>query len=104
MLKKRLLDGFIIRPWIIDLVRRLRVQGIYLGKDKRDASLFTDIAVMLALPSSALLFVDDNSDNVIQAQIAGLQTIHYVDKNSFLAEMEKLMEKSGFILLCTARI
>ena len=64
----------------------------YLGKGKRDVSLFTDIAAKLALPPSALLFVDDNPDNVARARNAGLQAIHYVDRQRFLAEMEKLLD------------
>ncbi|MFC1589631.1 HAD family hydrolase [Pseudomonadota bacterium] len=121
-LTKRILDGFIIRPWMIELVRQLRVQGVitgilsdqtdwldrldekdhfyeafdhvfnsyYLGKGKQDPSLFTDIAAVLALPPSAILFVDDNVDNVARARAAGLQAIHYVDRDSFMAEMECL--------------
>ena len=121
-LTKRILDGFIIRPWMIELVRQLRVQGVitgilsdqtdwldrldekdhfyeafdhvfnsyYLGKGKRDPSLFTEIAAVLALPASAILFVDDNADNVARARAAGLQAIHYVDRDSFMAEMECL--------------
>lgn len=121
-LSKRILDGFIIRPWMIELVHRLRAQGYitgilsdqthwldwlnekdhfydafdhifnsyYLGKGKRDPSLFTDVAAALALPPSALLFVDDNIENVERARDAGLQAIQYVDRNGFMSEMEKL--------------
>lgn len=119
-LTKRILDGFVIRPWMIELVRRLRVQGYitgilsdqtdwldrldekyrfseafdhifnsyYLGKGKQDPSLFTDIAAVLALPPSTILFVDDNAENVARARAAGLQAILYVDRESFTAEMD----------------
>lgn len=122
VLTKRILDGFVIRPWIIERVRRLREQGYitgilsdqtnwldwldeqyhfsdafdyifnsyYLGKGKQDPSLFTDVAAVLALPPSALLFVDDNADNASRARGEGLQTILYVDRDSFTVEMEKL--------------
>lgn len=122
VLTKRILDGFVIRPWIIERVRRLREQGYitgilsdqtnwldwldeqyhfsdafdyifnsyYLGKGKQDPSLFTDVAAVLALPPSALLFVDDNADNVSRARGEGLQSILYVDRDSFTVEMEKL--------------
>lgn len=121
-LTTRILDGFIIRPWMIEQVRRLRelgyVTGVlsdqtdwldrldekyhfsevfdhvfnsyYLGKGKQDPSLFTDIAVTLKLPPSAILFVDDNADNLARAQAAGYQSIHYVERDSFIAEIEKL--------------
>jgi len=122
VLTKRILDGFVIRPWIMERVRRLREQGFitailsdqtnwldwldeqyhfsdafdhifnsyYLGKGKQDPSLFTDVAAILALPPSDLLFVDDNADNVARAQSRGLQTIHYVDRDSFIVEMKKM--------------
>ncbi len=121
-LTKRILDGFIIRPWMIELVRELRAQGVitgilsdqtdwldrldekdhfsdafdhvfnsyYLGKGKQDPSLFTDITAVLALPASAILFVDDNPDNVARARAGGLQAIHYVDRESFFDEMQRL--------------
>lgn len=120
VLTKRILEGFVIRPWMVELVRRLRAQGYitgilsdqtdwldrldeqyhfseafdhifnsyYLGKGKQEPSLFTDIAAVLALPPSAILFVDDNAENVVRARAAGLQAILYVDRESFTAEME----------------
>ena len=113
-LTKRILDGFIIRPWMIELVQGLHERGYitgilsdqtdwldrldekyhfsdvfdhifnsyYMGKGKQDPSLFTDIAASLALPPSAILFVDDNADNVARARGAGLQVIEYVDRDS----------------------
>lgn len=119
-LTKRILDGFIIRPWMIELVRQLRVQGVitgilsdqtdwldrlderdhfyeafdhvfnsyYLGKGKQDPGLFTEITAVLALPPSAILFVDDNAGNVARARGAGLHAIHYVDRDSFMLEIE----------------
>lgn len=118
-LSARILDGFVIRPWIIELIRCLRDQGFitgilsdqtdwldrldekyhfsrvfdrifnsyYLGKGKRDPSLFTDIAAALALPPSAILFVDDDADNVARAHAAGMQAIHYVDRPGLIAEL-----------------
>lgn len=120
-LTKRILDGFILRPWMIELVCQLRAQGVitgilsdqtdwldrldqrdhfyqafdhvfnsyYLCKGKQDASLFTDIAEVLALPASAILFVDDNAGNVARARDAGMQAIHYVGRDSFMAELER---------------
>ena len=113
-LTKRILDGFIIRPWMIELVRGLRERGYitgilsdqtdwldrldekyhfsdafdhifnsyYMGKGKQDPSLFTDIAATLALAPSAILFVDDNADNVARACEMGFQAIQYVDRES----------------------
>jgi len=79
VLTARILDGFVLRPWMLELVERLRAQGYvtgilsdqtdwldrlnrryhfyrlfdrvynsyYLGKGKRDASLFTDVLAYL---------------------------------------------------------
>ena len=119
ILTKRILGGFVIRPWMIELVRRLRDQGYitgilsdqsdwldrldekyqfkdefdhifnsyYLGKGKQDPSLFAEIAAALGLPSSVILFVDDNAGNVARARAAGMQAIHYVDRESCTEEL-----------------
>lgn len=55
----------------------------YLGKGKRDVTLFHDIAVRLALPPASLLFVDDLVSNVERARAAGWQAIVYEDRASF---------------------
>jgi putative hydrolase of the HAD superfamily len=120
LLTRRILDGFMLRPWMLELVQRLREQGYitgilsdqtdwldklddkqhfsrvfdhifnsyYLGKGKRDISLFKDVATTLDLPPAALLFIDDNADNVARAKAAGWQTIHYVDHENFLHELQ----------------
>lgn len=66
----------------------------YLGKGKRAPSLFDDIATRLALPPAALLFVDDNAQNVARARSAGWQGIDYVDQQSFLVELQQSLEES----------
>ena len=62
----------------------------YLGKGKQDVTLFTDVAADLGMPVASILFIDDDAGNVERAQAAGLQTIHYVDQQSFIADLEKL--------------
>ncbi len=116
VLTAKLLSGFIIRPWMLDLVAQLRAQGCitgilsdqtdwldrldaqyhfyhlfdrvynsyYMGKGKHDPSLFDDVAVDLGLPVSAILFIDDNLDNVQRARASGMQGIQYIDRESFL--------------------
>jgi putative hydrolase of the HAD superfamily len=114
-LTRRILDGFVVRPWMIEHVRRLGRRGIvtgilsdqthwldeldrrdhffgefrrvynsfHLGKGKRDASLFSDVAEDLRLAASAVLFIDDDAGNVRRARDAGFRTIHYTDRQSF---------------------
>lgn len=125
-LTKRILDGFVIRPRMIELVRELHTHGYvtgilsdqthwldelddryhfsqafdhiynsyYLGKGKRDVSLFTDVARDLGFPPSALLFIDDDTSNVARAQEVGYQVIRFVDQAAFIAVLDrKLFEK-----------
>jgi putative hydrolase of the HAD superfamily len=124
-LTKRILDGFLIRPWMLELVHQLRAHGYitgilsdqtdwldwldnkyhfsdafdhifnsyYLGKGKRDPGLFTEIATRLGLMPSAILFVDDNTDNVARARAEGWQAIHYIDQDSFIAELKKHIDE-----------
>ena len=119
-LTDRILDGFVVRPWMLELAERLRAQGYitgilsdqtdwldrldgryhfyrlfdpiynsyYLGKGKRDPSLFRDVAVDLGLSPSAILFIDDNPDNVARAAAMGLRAIRYVDREGFMQALQ----------------
>jgi len=114
-LTTRILEGFIVRPWMLELVQQLRAKGYvtgilsdqtdwldrldaryhfyrlfepvynsyYLGKGKRDPSLFTDVAADLGLAPAAILFIDDNPGNVARAEAMGLKTILYRDRPGF---------------------
>lgn len=123
-LSQRILDGFILRPWMIQLVKRLHAEGYvtgilsdqthwldwleerdhffsvfdhifnsyYLGKGKRDVSLFKDISVILGLSAEEILFIDDSEENVTRAREAGWQVIHYTDKESFLDIINSMLK------------
>jgi putative hydrolase of the HAD superfamily len=122
-LSKCILDGFLLRPWMIALVERLRglgyVTGIlsdqtywldaldardrffqafdhvfnsyYLGKGKREASLFAEVARDLGLPPAAILFVDDDAGNVARARAAGLHAIRFADRRDFEFRLEAML-------------
>jgi putative hydrolase of the HAD superfamily len=128
-LTTKLLSGFIIRPWILDLVARLRAQGCitgilsdqtewldrldaqhhfyrlfdrvynsyYLGKGKHDPSLFSDVAADLDLPTEAVLFIDDNADNVERARAVGMKVIQYIDRESFLEAIAAAIGQAQFL-------
>jgi putative hydrolase of the HAD superfamily len=64
----------------------------YLGKGKRDPSLFADVAADLGLPASALLFVDDDLGNVNRAREAGWEAMLFTDPHSAIAELERLLQ------------
>jgi putative hydrolase of the HAD superfamily len=119
-LTDRILAGFAIRPWMIELVRGLRRDGLvpgilsdqthwldaldarshffeafdhvynsfHLGKGKRDATLFSDVASDLGLAPAAILFVDDDAGNVARAQAMGLQTIRFLNRPDFESRLQ----------------
>ena len=123
VLTQRILEGFVLRGWLIQLVRQLHQQGYitgilsdqmhwldwlnardhfyqyfdhvfnsyYMGKGKRDPDLFSDISERLALSPAEILFIDDIENNVIRAQAAGWQSIHYVDKATLLEKLHGLL-------------
>jgi putative hydrolase of the HAD superfamily len=123
-LSERILAGFVVRPAMIDQVRRWRGHGLvtailsdqthwldeldrrygfydafdriynsyYLGKGKRDPSLFADVAADLGLPPAALLFIDDDPGNVERARRAGLQAIRFIDQDDCSTAIEALLD------------
>lgn len=60
----------------------------YLGKGKRDPSLFTDVLADLNLPAAAVVFIDDDAGNVDRARAMGLNAIQYIDRQGFEAALE----------------
>jgi putative hydrolase of the HAD superfamily len=69
----------------------------YLGKGKRDPSLFNDVSVDLGLPSGAILFVDDDAGNVARAREAGLQAIVFSDQAQLISALQDRL--TGFRFL-----
>ena len=63
--------------------------SFYLGKSKRDATLFDDIALKLKVLQKKILFVDDHPGNIGRAEKKGYHTILYINREGFLEEMEK---------------
>lgn len=123
-LTERILSGFVLRPRMLALTRRLRAAGFitgilsdqthwledldrrspfladfdrvynsyYLGKGKRDPTLFRDVAADLGLEPSRVLFIDDNAGNCERARCAGMRALIYRSQ----AELEAwLNEQAG---------
>jgi putative hydrolase of the HAD superfamily len=61
-----------------------------LGKSKRDPAIFADVARIIGLRPSQILFVDDNAQHIRRASGAGLRTIHFTGIEDFRSELEKL--------------
>lgn len=126
-LKAEIFSGFVLRSWMIDLVKKLKSQNIivgilsdqtdmidrlnsqfdfyrwfdhvfnsyYLGKGKRDISLFDDVAHTLKTEADRILFIDDDPGHVDRARQKGWKAIHYVDRESFEKDFEKIMPMRG---------
>lgn len=59
----------------------------YLGKTKKDPSIFSDVACHLGLRPEEILFIDDSPGNIQRARMVGLRTILYVSYESFIADL-----------------
>jgi putative hydrolase of the HAD superfamily len=126
-LKAEIFSRFVLRNWMIDLVKKLKSENIivgilsdqtdmidkldeqfnfyrwfdhvfnsfYLGKGKRDISLFDDIAQTLKTNPGRILFIDDDSGHVDRARQKGWNAIHYIDRESFEQDFEKIVPMNG---------
>lgn len=63
----------------------------HLGKGKRDPSLFDELARFLKTEPRRILFVDDDPGHVERARQKGWQAIHYLDRDSFCAEIREIL-------------
>ena len=63
----------------------------YLGKTKRDASVFDDAVRSLGVEASAALLVDDNPAHVQRAVSRGLSTHLFLSVSRLKAELERLV-------------
>jgi len=126
-LKAEITSRFVLRNWMIDLVKKLKSKNIivgilsdqtdmidrlneqfdffrwfdhvfnsyYLGKGKRDISLFDDIAQRMKTEPDRMLFIDDDPGHVDRARQKGWKAIRYVDRVSFEKDFEKIMQMRG---------
>ena len=122
-LRNEIFSRFILRDWMIDLVRKLKSENIivgilsdqtdmldrlneqfdfyrwfdhifnsyYLGKGKRDISLFDDIAEAVKTNPDRILFIDDDPGHVNRARQKGWKAIQYVDRESFEKALEMIV-------------
>ena len=122
-LRNEIFSRFILRDWMIDLVRKLKSENIivgilsdqtdmldrlneqfdfyrwfdhifnsyYLGKGKRDISLFDDIAEAVKTNPDRILFIDDDPGHVNRARQKGWKAILYVDRESFEMDLKKIV-------------
>ncbi|MEW6327566.1 MAG: HAD family phosphatase [Thermodesulfobacteriota bacterium] len=63
----------------------------YLGKGKKDLTIFEDVIRALGVSPPEALFVDDHQGNIERASHRGLKTIFYQDYDLFLAELQQIL-------------
>ena len=122
-LRSEVLSRFLVRPWAIELVRKLRLRGYltallsdqtdwleqldrrqgflkefdrvfvscYLGKGKRDATLFDDVMALLELPPGQAVFIDDAPGNIDRARSRGLHGLLYTDRANLESALQPLL-------------
>jgi putative hydrolase of the HAD superfamily len=64
--------------------------SFHLGKTKQDPTTFTDTLQALKVDGKQTLFVDDNIGHIDRAAAAGLQTHHFIDRDSFVKKLKEL--------------
>lgn len=70
----------------------------HVGKGKRDASLFDDIAKLLKTSPRRILFIDDDPGHVERARKKGWNAILYKDRDSFQKEIASHLSTNGINL------
>jgi putative hydrolase of the HAD superfamily len=65
----------------------------YLGKGKRDPTIFDDAVRALDVAPRSALFLDDDEGNVRRAAGRGLQAIRFRDEGSFLDGLRHLLSR-----------
>ncbi|MEW5949107.1 MAG: HAD family phosphatase [Thermodesulfobacteriota bacterium] len=63
----------------------------YLGKGKKDLTIFDDVIRTLGISPPETLFVDDHPGNIERASHRGLKTILYRDQAPFLIELVQIL-------------
>ena len=122
-LRNEIFSRFILRDWMIDLVNKLKSNGIKvgilsdqtdlleeldkkydffrlfnyifssyrLGKGKRDASLFDDVARAVNVEPDRILFIDDDPGHVNRARQKGWKAMLYIERAGFQKELEEIL-------------
>jgi HAD superfamily hydrolase (TIGR01509 family) len=59
-----------------------------LGISKKDPKGYLVVAEKLGVKPNEILFIDDTLGNIETAQMAGLQTIHFISNSAFFNELQ----------------
>lgn len=66
--------------------------GIKLGISKKDSGSYITITSDLGLQSEEMLFIDDSSENILEAQKAGLTTVQYLNNEQVIEEIKTKLQ------------
>ncbi len=66
--------------------------SFYLGKGKREPSVFLDTVQALGVEPGQALLIDDNPGNIARAAAMGLQTLLFENQESCLAQLGRLTD------------
>ena len=64
----------------------------YLGKGKRDPTLFDEVIATLTIKPSEAIFIDDNPENVRRAQSRGLHGVRYGNTGEMIRVLAALLD------------
>jgi putative hydrolase of the HAD superfamily len=93
LLSTEILQRFVLRPYMLELVRTIRI-SYRLGKGKRDASLFDDVAADLDLSPARIVFIDDNHGNIERACSRGMNGVEFTSDKECLVRLEAMLDQS----------
>jgi putative hydrolase of the HAD superfamily len=119
-LRAQILSRFVLRDWMLDLVRELKgrvrlgilsdqtdwldelnarddffrhfeviFNSYHMGKGKHDPTHFIDVLRRLALHGPQVLFIDDSEGHCLRARQAGMEVIHYEERDAFLRDLAR---------------
>lgn len=77
----------------IDSVFSGILSALDFGLQKSDSNVYRAVANRLQLPSSEILFIDDNAINATQAMAAGMQALRYESNQQTIDQVNAVLQK-----------
>ena len=71
------------------------VDSSHVGMRKPDLEIYALTCERMRIVPTEAVFVDDNADNIAAASSFGMETVHFIDPPSALAELEAILGRRG---------
>jgi len=84
------LDEFNEKYGFYDLFEKV-YNSYYLGKGKKDRTVFPEVCADFSVKPDEVLFVDDNAGHIERAKNEGLQIVHFVDYIRNIKDIEVIL-------------